>query len=377
MPGSFIIRPTSLISGGTPLYDLENTPATAFAGWVIDLTDLPSNTILKAVNSSGLAAIPPINLLECVVSTSLLVPSLSFIQVLRFGLLGASIYLDGSGTPITLSGLPPGFTPASAAVLLGVPNPPNITDQPVSGSSQCFLQQVSGVNGALNSTSFPYSPVPNMTTMINNGIGISANISVTDAGDVGDIVINDLRIEGIYIIAQYGTPSANLQAPPTPIATGSLITINSPITTFPSYNSGVPGSYPGSAPILSSPINPPINLLGVTQVDITYLDSSQVLQTIVVPSSSFIIWTQSILQFPMPPLPASNPPVINIILIGNGTQFSGSVPLGSLITIFFTDGSGVYTLTPGATNDSLYINGTDSTVGTAIPTPYIKTAFVP
>lgn len=377
MPGSFIIRPTSLISGGTPLYDLQNIPAGASAGWAIDLTDLPSNTILKAVNTSGLAANPPINLLECNVFTTIAVPSLSFVQVLRFGLLGASIYLDGSGTPITLSGLPPGFTPASAAVLLGVPNPPNITDQPVSGSSQCFLQQVSGVNGALNSTSFPYSPVPNMTTMINNGIGISANISVTDAGDVGDIVINDLRIEGIYIIAQYGTPSANLQAPPTPIATGSLITINSPITTFPSYNSGVPGSYPGSAPILSSPINPPINLLGVTQVDITYLDSSQVLQTIVVPSSSFIIWTQSILQFPMPPLPASNPPVINIILIGNGTQFSGSVPLGSLITIFFTDGSGVYTLTPGATNDSLYINGTDSTVGTAIPTPYIKTAFVP
>lgn len=62
-----------------------------------------------------------------------------------------------------------------------------------------------------------------------------------------------------------------------------------------------------------------------------------------------------------------------------GTQFSGSVTLGSLLTIRFNDGTGIYKLDLTATHDTLYIQDYTpvQTIDTKIPNPFAKTAFVP
>ncbi len=61
----------------------------------------------------------------------------------------------------------------------------------------------------------------------------------------------------------------------------------------------------------------------------------------------------------------------------NGTQFAGTVPLGKLTTVVSTDNSGIYVLSPGKANDTLYIAGGSSTSVVKIPDPFIKSGFLP
>jgi hypothetical protein len=71
------------------------------------------------------------------------------------------------------------------------------------------------------------------------------------------------------------------------------------------------------------------------------------------------------------------PPEIPIIIICGdpGTQFSGSVPLGSF-TIIVANGSGLYRLTNGKANDTLYTAARDGTTyDVKIPFPGGKTGF--
>lgn len=62
-----------------------------------------------------------------------------------------------------------------------------------------------------------------------------------------------------------------------------------------------------------------------------------------------------------------------------GTQFSGSVPLGTL-TISYADTSGIYAVTPNKTNDTIYyrvlLGPVDATEDVVIPIPSAKTGFV-
>jgi hypothetical protein len=243
-------------------------------------------------------------------------------------------------------------------------------------------------SGNLNAGPYDHntSPVP-----IDSGLsytptlllGIVAKIALISSGNAAIsspaqvFSYDGIGINGTYKIVPYQSTIVTPTAPITPGTTP--ISIISPLAVLPSYNLGTtPGPYPGSAPTLSlQNATIPMNLLNIIQVDILYLDSTQILQTIVVPASTFTIQTQNLLTFTMPPIVGATPPVVTIVLVGDGTQFSGSVELGSLQTIYFIDGSGIYTLSPGATNDNLYVNGTNQTVATPIPTPYIKTALIP
>lgn len=63
------------------------------------------------------------------------------------------------------------------------------------------------------------------------------------------------------------------------------------------------------------------------------------------------------------------------IICSDGTQFSGSVPLGNF-TILLTNGSGIYRFIPGQTKDVLYSSTRDgSTYDVKIPNPFAKTGF--
>lgn len=61
---------------------------------------------------------------------------------------------------------------------------------------------------------------------------------------------------------------------------------------------------------------------------------------------------------------------------GDGTQFSGSVPLG-VLTILLTNASGIYSLVPGKRNDTYYSSHRDgTTVDIKIPNPTARTGFI-
>ncbi len=114
----------------------------------------------------------------------------------------------------------------------------------------------------------------------------------------------------------------------------------------------------------------------VSQFTLEYINSSGVLQTINIPGGS-VVSTSSSASITIPSTGGDTPAIINIGATGDGTQFSGSIALGEMLTIFFTDGSGIYRLVEDKTNDTLYINDTVETFNVKIPDPFIKTAFVP
>lgn len=344
--GSFIIRPTVLTQGGTPLGDYGSPPVDHYAEWLIEIANIPGNTIVKSVN--GTALVPGVNdyFLAGQVITSISNPSLSFIQTLRFGFSGASIYLDGSITPIPFSNLQPGFAPLSAIVKVF----PYLLLQPTGGSIHYHLQQDPLSIGVVDTSSYPYDflfPPPTMLDIINNGIGFDVDINVTDANDIAYVIINNLRIEGTYTLQGYQftlTPTNTLTK------VGDNITITSPS---------------GNA-----------NSLGLSNVsiNISYYDSTNTLQIVNISptSQSFNQYT-----FTMPNFDGAVQVTVNAV--GDGTQFSGSIPLGSMPTINFTNGTGIYKLVIGKTSDTLYAQGTSpiQTVEVAIPNPFIKTAFIP
>ena len=70
-----------------------------------------------------------------------------------------------------------------------------------------------------------------------------------------------------------------------------------------------------------------------------------------------------------------DPPIVHVVI--TSTQFSGSVDLGPLITIFFLNATGIYTLVPGRTHDTIYNNDNpEETIDVKIPNPFFKTGFI-
>lgn len=87
--------------------------------------------------------------------------------------------------------------------------------------------------------------------------------------------------------------------------------------------------------------------------------------------SSLWIFSEFFFSFPVPDY--STLGVLEIVI--TSTEFSGSMSLGKITTILFLGASGIYTLDPTATHDTLYdiVNG--GTVNVKIPDPFIKTFF--
>ena len=68
---------------------------------------------------------------------------------------------------------------------------------------------------------------------------------------------------------------------------------------------------------------------------------------------------------------------VDVFVVGNGVQFSGTVLAGNL-TVTFVDASGIYVLTNLKPTDTLYDRTTPgATVEVAIQDPTIETAFLP
>lgn len=344
--GTFIIRPTVLVSGGTP-YGVNTPPG----GW--NSLDFPAHPsilfpIANTVNLtlSAFSTIPGIGIPQTYDNTA------------RFNFTGNSIYLDGSIIPIAFSGLPAGFVPITSSVkiiVLTIVNfPPSV--------ARFFLQQAAGVESLIpNSTSFPYSFTipPTILDIVNNGCGIHVNLQNDGSGN-GNFLesIYNLRVEGIYEIQQSVftiTPAVS------PVGRATRVNINRVSLNTPSCTQirGVEIEYLDSngnivivtAPIISQPNDP---------------DSLNSLTFIIPPLPQFVL---IIYIFILVPDLTSIPPSSDFPI-----QFSGRVLLGSL-PVLIANASGIYALVPGKTNDTLY-DRAGTTVNFEIPSPFGKTGFI-
>lgn len=67
-----------------------------------------------------------------------------------------------------------------------------------------------------------------------------------------------------------------------------------------------------------------------------------------------------------------------VFAVGDGTQFSGSVPLGTL-SYLYADASGIYRIVLNKTSDTVYEDsgsGDPTTIDIKIPNPFLKTGYI-
>jgi len=336
MPGTFIIRPTSIISGGVPVRVGGVAP---FAGgWESNTGTLQS--ILDALLSD-------VDIENLVGSMILQAANATFTDTIRLSLGGNSIYLDGSLAPIDLTSLPAGFIVTAASLMIladFIPPPPY---PPVDGTSTFNIQQATGNNGTLNADTFVYFPILGIADMLGNGIGLKVDLQV-DSGGTGDPVVGifyNFRIEGTYDTLPFVW---TIDTPP-PINQGDCITMT------------------------SDPLDPnALIFTDLTDFTFSYTDNDGVTQT-GVPES--IVATTNSLVFCLPVGfdPTADGVTFNAIL--DATPSPIPIVLGTL-AVLHPNTSGIYTLTLNKTNDTLYDRDTDDTVDVKIPNPFVRTGYV-
>jgi hypothetical protein len=107
----------------------------------------------------------------------------------------------------------------------------------------------------------------------------------------------------------------------------------------------------------------------INKVQIQYNDGT----TVTIDVTSFVTQTPTSLTFILPFLGFTG----TAQLFMQGTSFSGSVLLGSL-EVLVENGSGIYEIVPGKTNDTIYVNSGDgpTTQDVKIPNPRWKTGYI-
>jgi hypothetical protein len=265
------------------------------------------------------------------------------------------IYLDGNyTTPIGINDLPPGFTILTAfiqtAVALGQ------VDQELHVEAFGFISPTDIV-GQTGLAQVAISPLPTNAALFS-----STTIITSIQTFIGNSILANLLVQehpslpGFCVLAGIsGTYEAQsfqytLDVPTDPLEPGDIVQATSPDT----------------------PLG--IDWTRVDSVTLAYFDSNGDPQTINVPPELWVLITFTIFIFIIPSFP-TDATVFTIII--TSTQFSGSVTLGKLITIYFENAPGIYSIVPGKTNDTLYdITDPGTTIDVKIPNPIWKTGFI-
>ncbi len=256
-----------------------------------------------------------------------------------------TLSLDG-GPEIAWSGLPVGFTIISAViqVLNSIAHDQNGNPPPPGGPSailtNSFLPPSFSYNNppdflTSKSISLPISNIDLLTLLgstcvisANSGTGVIDANKVTVKGVQADKITPTLssptiHISGTYDIEQF---QWTLENPTTPVRVGDKVKILSSIPT------------------------------AITDIILTITDPiTKKPKTIDIPldSNYVIFWSLTEFWFYLPIELGTFTGLLLIDLVGDGTQFSGSVFVGSL-QVLFEDASGIYSLVPSQTNDILY-----------------------
>lgn len=328
--GTFIILPAVQLSGGTPIQNADDPVLVTFTYL---MSDYPTRNLLQAIRDT--TDIPSFLSVDNFDAGHV-------IDTIRFQFTGDCIYLDGSLTPISFAGLPAGFTPLTASVKIATPF--NISN------SNYYLQKGAGIDGVANTNTFDYSPVPSMLIIVSNGCGLKLDTNAPPVDTASVYNLYNLRVEGTYEATSF---SWDLEQPDERVNTGNRITIT------------------------SDPTNPlALNFKLILTISILYTDSNGDPQEI--PVTIINKQDTNILIFTMPNLLSidpDNPPGIAIVSI-TSTEFSGSMELGKLVTIYFLNAPGIYSLDFTKTSDTLYDIENGGTVDVKIPNPRFETGFV-
>jgi hypothetical protein len=273
--------------------------------------------------------------------------------------------LDGNPA-VSFNNLPAGFTIDSlvATLLMFMPSVAIIGDNTGQYTFEVFPIAAPQIISSPNNVSFtPFSIAllaPGFTMTPTDFIGLQVKVSFgfTAVQTGTSIVILRVGIgvgfglpelfEGTYSIQNFNF-SIDTEAP---VSVGQEITLS-------------------SSPRLPNPID----YNKVDTVTVTYTTLDNVVHTTDIPKSAFTAQNQFFIKFIMPDF--GDAPKVDISI--SGTQFSGKVPLGPLLTINFVDGTGIYRLDLSATHDTFYIQDYTpvQTIDAKIPNPTVKTAFVP
>lgn len=131
-----------------------------------------------------------------------------------------------------------------------------------------------------------------------------------------------------------------------------------------------PPVVPGSIVTITSPSpesTESLDMEQITSMTARFLDGSSV------PIPEFLAYSPFLLEFTTPEF--IDQPILIIEI--ESTQFSGSLELGMLVTVYFLSASGLYQLDLNATHDTLYIeDDLPETIDVKIPNPTIKTGFI-
>lgn len=264
------------------------------------------------------------------------------------------IYLDGDyNNPIGINDLPPGFTILTANLNAALNFSIN------SGGNNNDLTALGLVSPYDFSTDFSEIIVPISPLPTNSGLFGTYTIETTNvlaafpAG--GSLILNLLEhndLPGMSIACRiYGTYetqsfSYQLAVPTEPVEPSDSITVTS-----------------------DEP--DPLDFTQITGLIMVYPDGTEV----PIDPSNWTTVEEFLFVFVIPSFGADEPTVLTFVV--TSTQFSGTVTLGRLITIYFTSATGIYQLDWAKYEDTLYIeDDPGETVDVKIPNPFIKTGFV-
>jgi hypothetical protein len=244
---------------------------------------------------------------------------------LAFTLQGNCFSLDGNA-PISYATLPAGFTPTTAILRkTGGTEVGDVTKRLLADVSH--IKYGFGIYGAElfspggGGITYPFGPL-NLTGPVPSSFDLTTfltfdfDISTLDnvIGGTQVIVWKNLEVYGTYDIIQAVVVKTRFTLQTAPVYVGDQVSVTS-------ADGG---------------------LDTVTQV----IAGSQII-------NDFIFQTPNLLLFYLPIDLGTFSGPVTITLIGDGTQFSGSVNLGTL-TVLYEDASGIYSLVNGQTNDILY-----------------------
>lgn len=276
---------------------------------------------------------------------AVLAPNTAVSGVIRFGfgLSNAIISLDGNA-PISFFGLPSGFTLTSAIIsiiALSDGNPAFQEDLYLQldslTESSVFHLDLNGLPLACNfaySFNPPFSPT--MLDIMSNGFGFRC----TFANNQRQILLYSYSFTGTYEIQQF---KFVLQNPTVPVRVGDKVKITSST-----------GGLDGVKQIILSYTDPVTKILRTISLNIDNQNPSITVDNITIYGLNFIVIQDPFnLWFYLPWNLGPKAKTVKIVVVGNGTQFSGSVTLGTL-QILNEDASGIYSLIKGQTNDILY-----------------------
>lgn len=248
-----------------------------------------------------------------------------------------ALFLDTDpGTPITnVAFLPAGFVVLTCQLKVVISN--NLATTPDTdniGFNSFEKTEISGSSGIAPFFTHLYAH-PGILPGNLHILGETPIVELECTGEAGSV---NTSIEFIQILGTYGIQSHNYELDPessSEVEEGQVIHVES-------------GGIPGATPIDFSAASIRVNGVEV----------------------ELITQSSSGLSFAIPP--GSGAVTVELF----STLFSGSITLGSY-TVLVANGSGIYVLTPGKTDDTLYSSSRDGTTWDArIPDPFVKTGFI-